>query len=49
VCGRTPEAELLTRKAIAPSAGELAANPRAGSAHLRAARKLTATEREAKG
>jgi 16S rRNA (cytosine1402-N4)-methyltransferase len=40
VCGRTPEAELITRRAIAPSAGEVAANPRAKSAHLRAARKL---------
>jgi 16S rRNA (cytosine1402-N4)-methyltransferase len=33
VCGRQPEAELLTRRAVA-------ANPRARSAHLRAARKL---------
>jgi 16S rRNA (cytosine1402-N4)-methyltransferase len=49
VCGRSPQAQLLTRKAIAPSAGELADNPRAGSAHLRAARKLTASEREAAG
>jgi 16S rRNA (cytosine1402-N4)-methyltransferase len=49
VCGRLPEAELLTRKAIAPSAGELAENPRAGSAHLRAARKLSASEREGPG
>jgi 16S rRNA (cytosine1402-N4)-methyltransferase len=49
VCGRTPQAELLTRKAIAPSAGELRENPRAGSAHLRAARKLIASEREGTG
>jgi 16S rRNA (cytosine1402-N4)-methyltransferase len=40
VCGRQPEAELITRRALAPSAGEVAANPRSRSAHLRAARKL---------
>ena len=39
-CGRTPEAELVFRRSIAPSAGEVAANPRAKSARLRAARKL---------
>jgi 16S rRNA (cytosine1402-N4)-methyltransferase len=39
-CGREAEGELTQRRAIAPSAGELATNPRAGSAHLRAARKL---------
>src|SRR2546423_1796133 len=39
-CGRTPEAELLTQRAVAPTAGEVADNPRAGSGRLRAARKL---------
>jgi 16S rRNA (cytosine1402-N4)-methyltransferase len=40
VCGREPEAELLTRRAISPTGGEIAANPRASSARLRVARKL---------
>lgn len=40
ICGHLPEAELVTRRAIAPTAGEVAANPRSRSAHLRAARKL---------
>ncbi len=39
-CGREPQAALLTRRAITASAGELAHNPRAASARLRAARKL---------
>jgi 16S rRNA (cytosine1402-N4)-methyltransferase len=39
VCGRTPEAELIGR-GIAPSAGEVASNPRSASARMRAARKL---------
>lgn len=39
-CGRVPEAEILTRRSIVPTAGEIAANPRSASARLRAARKL---------
>jgi 16S rRNA (cytosine1402-N4)-methyltransferase len=39
-CGRTPEAELVSRRAIVPGAAEMAENPRAGSGKLRAARKL---------
>ena len=41
VCGREPEAALLSRRSIVPSATEIARNPRATSARLRAARKLT--------
>jgi 16S rRNA (cytosine1402-N4)-methyltransferase len=43
-CGRTPEAELLTRRAVSPSAAEIERNPRAGSAHLRAAVKIRSEE-----
>jgi 16S rRNA (cytosine1402-N4)-methyltransferase len=44
VCGREPEAELLSKRAIAPSPEEVERNPRAGSAHLRAALKLREDE-----
>jgi len=37
VCGREPTLRVLTKKAIRPAADEVAANPRAGSARLRAA------------
>ena len=39
-CGRTPEAELVFRRSVAPTPGEVADNPRSKSARLRAARKL---------
>ncbi len=41
-CGRTPEAELMSRRSVAPTPGEVAANPRSKSARLRVARKLEA-------
>jgi 16S rRNA (cytosine1402-N4)-methyltransferase len=44
VCGREPEAELLTQRAVVPTAAEVAENPRAKSGRLRAARKLRAGE-----
>ena len=44
VCGREPEAELLTKRAVSPGAEELERNPRAGSAHLRAALKIRDAE-----
>jgi 16S rRNA (cytosine1402-N4)-methyltransferase len=46
-CGREAEAALLARRAIMPSTGEVADNPRSTSARLRAARKLNAARSEA--
>lgn len=43
-CGRTPQAELVSRRAIGPSEGEIADNPRARSGKLRVARKISAGE-----
>jgi 16S rRNA (cytosine1402-N4)-methyltransferase len=43
-CGREPEAELVSRRSIAPTPGEIAANPRARSARLRVASKLQPRE-----
>jgi len=40
VCGHEPEAELIARRSVVPTAGEIASNPRSKSARLRAARKL---------
>ncbi len=40
VCGHEPEAELIGRGGVVPTPGEVAANPRAKSARLRAARKI---------
>jgi 16S rRNA (cytosine1402-N4)-methyltransferase len=40
VCGHEPEAELLTRRSVSATAGEVAHNPRSASARMRAARKI---------
>jgi 16S rRNA (cytosine1402-N4)-methyltransferase len=43
-CGRTPQAELVFRRSVAATPGEVADNPRSKSARLRAARKITEEE-----
>ena len=43
-CGHEPEADLLTRRAIAPSPGEVADNPRSKSGRLRVARRIDGGE-----
>jgi len=48
-CGRQPEAALLTRGALVPTAEEIARNPRASSARLRAAEKLAGDSTEPPG
>jgi len=40
-CGRIPDARILTRKAVRPSAEEIEKNPRARSAQLRAVEKVS--------
>ena len=41
VCGHEPEAELISRRSIVPTAGEIAHNPRSASARMRGARKVS--------
>jgi 16S rRNA (cytosine1402-N4)-methyltransferase len=42
VCGRKPRLRLLAPKGLVPTATEIAANPRARSARLRAAERIAA-------
>lgn len=43
-CGQTPEAELLNRRAVGPTPGEMADNPRSSSGRLRVARRIKTGE-----
>ena len=43
-CGHEPEAELVTRRAVAPTPGEVADNPRSKSGRLRVARRIDGGE-----
>src|SRR5215218_113377 len=43
-CGRTPQAELVFRRPVAPTSGEIDNNARSKSARLRAARKISDEE-----
>ena len=47
VCGKTPDVKLISRQPILPTAEEIAENPRARSAKLRAAEKLKPPARRA--
>ena len=42
VCGRNPRLRLVTRRSLTPSRDEIASNPRARSARLRAAERIAA-------
>jgi 16S rRNA (cytosine1402-N4)-methyltransferase len=42
VCGRTPRLRLVTKPSLTPTDAEIAANPRARSARLRAAERIAA-------
>ena len=40
-CGRKPQAELVTRRSVVATPGEVESNPRSKSARLRVARKVS--------
>lgn len=45
-CGLEPEAELIARGGVVPTPGEIADNPRSGSARLRVARRIDRAEED---